>query len=119
MDFENISQYCLLFVPSLGVPYLVVLFFSWCFIQVYLKVRSSYTDIKLETRKEPPINIYLLDGLFVVVLGFLVLFFMNIAVDYFLVRGTVMELSAEVALLKHQVAYLKEAYLAEQFKNMK
>ena len=54
-----------------------------------------------------------------VVLGFLVLFFMNIAVDYFLVRGTVMELSAEVALLKHQVAYLKEAYLAEQFKNMK
>ena len=53
-----------------------------------------------------------------VVLGFLVLFFMNIAVDYFLVRGTVMELSG-VALLKHQVAYLKEAYLAEQFKNMK
>ena len=116
MDFENISQYC---VPSLVVPYLVVLFFSWCFIQVYLKVRSSYTDIKLETRKEPPINIYLLDGLFVVLLGFLAAFFMNIAMDYYLVRGTVMELSAEVALLKHQVAYLKEAYLAEQFKNMK
>ena len=122
MDFENISQYCLLFVPSLGVPYLVVMcsiLFIRHSIQVYLKVRSSYTDIKLETRKEPPINIYLLDGLFVVVLGFLVLFFMNIAIDYFLVRGTVMELSAEVALLKHQVAYLKEAYLAEQFKNMK
>ena len=116
MDFENISQYC---VPSLVVPYLVVLFFSWCFIQVYLKVRSSYTDIKLETRKEPPINIYLLDGLFVVLLGFLAAFFMNIAMDYYLVRGTVMELNAEVALLKHQVAYLKEAYLAEQFKNMK
>ena len=119
MDFENISQYCYLFVPSIGVPYLVVLFFSWCFIQVYLKVRSSYTDIKLETRKEPPINIYLLDGLFVVLLGFLAAFFMNIAMDYYLVRGTVMELSAEVALLKHQVAYLKEAYLAEQLKNMK
>ena len=116
MDFENISQYC---VPSLVVPYLVVLFFSWCFIQVYLKVRSSYTDIKLETRKEPPINIYLLDGLFVVLLFFLAAFFMNIAMDYYLVRGTVMELNAEVALLKHQVAYLKEAYLAEQFKNMK
>tara|TARA_B110000879_G_C11148530_1_gene503509 strand:+ start:1816 stop:2088 length:273 start_codon:yes stop_codon:yes gene_type:complete len=83
MDFENISQYC---VPSLVVPYLVVLFFSWCFIQVYLKVRSSYTDIKLETRKEPPINIYLLDGLFVVLLGFLAAFFMNIAMDYYLVR---------------------------------
>ena len=95
MDFENISQYC---VPSLVVPYLVVLFFSWCFIQVYLKVRSSYTDIKLETRKEPPINIYLLDGLFVVVLFFLAAFFMNIAMDYYLVRGTVMELRSEVTL---------------------
>ena len=113
MDFETIP------ILSSYLFLLVVVFFSWCFIQVYLKVRSSYTDIKLETRKEPPINIYLLDGLFVVVLGFLVLFFMNIAIDYFLVRGTVMELSAEVALLKHQVAYLKEAYLAEQFKNMK
>jgi hypothetical protein len=42
---------------------------------VYLKVRSSYTDIKLETRKEPPINIYLLDGLFVVVLVSCTLFY--------------------------------------------
>ena len=80
MDFENISQYCaFLFVPSLGVPYLVVMcsiLFIRHSIQVYLKVRSSYTDIKLETRKEPPINIYLLDGLFVVLLGFLAAFFM-------------------------------------------
>jgi hypothetical protein len=30
-----------------------------------------------------------------------------------------MELDAEVALLKHQVAYLKEAHWAEQLKNMK
>jgi len=114
MDFD--------YIPILFLIYLfllVVVFFSWCFIQVYLKVRSSYTDIKLETRKEPPINIYLRDGLFVVLLGFLAAFFMNIAMDCYLVRATVMELNAEVALLKHQVAYLKEAYLAEQLKNMK
>ena len=78
---------------------------------MYLKVRSSYTDIKLETRKEPPINIYLLDGLFVVLLGFLALFY-----EYcygLFPRGVLMELESEVTSLKFEVAYLKEAHWAE------
>ena len=54
-----------------------------------------------------------------VVLFFLAAFFMNIAMDYYLVRGTVMELESEVTSLKFEVAYLKEAHWAEQLKNMK